>query len=374
MRERAIDEIVQVDSTSVKKRLLKKNENILVGSLAVGRDFPMRVIAEIVDADKMPLDEVIRRGRYYKSQGADIIDIGLSEKDPGKVKELVENLRPLEIPLSIDSMDLENLNEAINSQVDLILSLDRGLIERLSPTDIPVVIIPRVSESSHGGEMLTMLKQDIRLAIEKGFKNPIADPILRPISLGIAGSISDYFVSELTDADSIGLNAALAGVAMECGVSLLFTTEASPKTKGCVRELKTASQMMFLSRKRKTVPKDLGIDLLFLKDKRGIEETPKYDLMEVTAKKGDFTADPMGSFSIGIEENKIRAIHLRNNEADTVVVGESAIDICDTILRLGLISELSHASYLGRELQKAEIGLRSGKKYIQDDSLFSPLF
>jgi dihydropteroate synthase-like protein len=336
------------------------------------------------------LDEVVRRGRYYKSQGADIIDIGLSEKNPGKVKELVENLRPLEIPLSIDSMDLENLNEAINSQVDLILSLDRGLIERLSPTDIPVVIIPRVSESSHGGEMLTMLKQDIRLAIEKGFKNPIADPILRPISLGIAGSISDYFmlgetletpilmgvgnVSELTDADSIGLNAALAGVAMECGVSLLFTTEASPKTKGCVRELKTASQMMFLSRKRKTVPKDLGIDLLFLKDKRGIEETPKYDLMEVTAKKGDFTADPMGSFSIGIEENKIRAIHLRNNEADTVVVGESAIDICDTILRLGLISELSHASYLGRELQKAEIGLRSGKKYIQDDSLFSPLF
>ena len=42
----------------------------------------------------------------------------------------------------------------------------------------------------------------------------------------------------------------------------------------------------------------------------------------------------------------------------------------DTILRLGLVSSLEHAAYLGRELAKAEIALSLKKSYEQDEPLF----
>ena len=35
-----------------------------------------------------------------------------------------------------------------------------------------------------------------------------------------------------------------------------------------------------------------------------------------------------------------------------------------------LVSSLTHASYLGREVEKAETAFRIGKNYIQDESLF----
>jgi dihydropteroate synthase len=37
---------------------------------------------------------------------------------------------------------------------------------------------------------------------------------------------------------------------------------------------------------------------------------------------------------------------------------------------MGLVSRLDHAAYLGSELAKAEIALKTGKEYIQDRGLF----
>jgi dihydropteroate synthase len=35
-----------------------------------------------------------------------------------------------------------------------------------------------------------------------------------------------------------------------------------------------------------------------------------------------------------------------------------------------LVTRLDHAAYLGNELAKAEIALKTGKSYVQDNSLF----
>ena len=40
------------------------------------------------------------------------------------------------------------------------------------------------------------------------------------------------------------------------------------------------------------------------------------------------------------------------------------------VLRLGLVSRLDHAAYLGGELAKAEVALRVGRDYVQDAALF----
>jgi len=42
-------------------------------------------------------------------------------------------------------------------------------------------------------------------------------------------------------------------------------------------------------------------------------------------------------------------------------------------VELGLVSRWDHAAYLGSELTKAEIALRTGKEYIQDKAMFTKL-
>jgi Dihydropteroate synthase and related enzymes len=75
-------------------------------------------------------------------------------------------------------------------------------------------------------------------------------------------------VSELIDADSVGVNAILSGLASELNADILFTPEYSQKCFGSIYELRRASEMMFLSENRGMPPKDLGIDLLLFKEKR----------------------------------------------------------------------------------------------------------
>jgi len=56
-------------------------------------------------------------------------------------------------------------------------------------------------------------------------------------------------VTELIDADSIGIHSILASIATELDASILFTPEFSHKAHDSVNELKTASMMMILAEK-----------------------------------------------------------------------------------------------------------------------------
>ena len=49
-----------------------------------------------------------------------------------------------------------------------------------------------------------------------------------------------------------------------------------------------------------------------------------------------------------------------------VIEGTESATICATILEMGLVSQLDHAAYLGRELARAELSLNSGTRYLQD--------
>ena len=182
------------------------------------------------------------------------------------------------------------------------------------------------------------------------------------------------------DADSVGINALLAGVACEIGVSVLLTTEKSDKARGSVKELAIASKMMFLAKKRGSVPKDFGLDLLILKDKR-IREEP-YDrsveaetqVITATEKHKPFLFDPKGCFKIMIDraDGAIVALHFPTSKPKPTVIikGKTAQEIYAKILEMGLVTVLEHAAYLGTELAKAETALRSGKEYIQENPMF----
>jgi dihydropteroate synthase-like protein len=166
-------------------------------------------------------------------------------------------------------------------------------------------------------------------------------------------------------------------LAYELGANILFTPEFSVKAKGSVRELSTASKMMFLARRRSILPKDLGIDLLVLKEKKWIEEPSiKSDEVEVCKASRDvrFTPDKLGWFKIQLDRDakKIEVIHYRHRDKKlvAVVVGDEVTELYQTIIREKMVGKLEHAAYLGRELEKAEIALRLGRSYVQDEYLF----
>jgi dihydropteroate synthase-like protein len=399
LRERALMFInnFEKDDKNIKK-LLKKPENIMVGKLPVGEDFPMRVLAEIANAPLLNQDELLDRAEYFVKKGADMLDIGmiagenLENNIPEMVRVLKENMG--DIPISIDTLNPAEIEVAVESGVDLILSLDLGNCDEVIPLikekKIPAVILP--TDFSKNWTPRTIIERVN--AIEELMKkcngiNVIADLILDPInSQSIVESIISCYklkkrcnvplffgvgnVTELLDVDSVGANALLSGIAMELGASILFTPEASGKTIGSVHELLISSKMMFLAKNRGSAPKDLGINLLILKDKRKrekiIEDINTPIILGIEDYK--FTQDPCGSFKLMVEHDVITAVHYKNMDPDVSITGQTAKQVYDMIIKKGLVSRVEHAAYLGAELQKAEISLKLGKNYLQDFPLF----
>jgi dihydropteroate synthase-like protein len=188
------------------------------------------------------------------------------------------------------------------------------------------------------------------------------------------------------DADSVGVNATLAGIASELSADILFTPEYSDKARGSTKELRIASEMMALAKARKSSPKDLGLTLLILKEKR---RKPAVQLQnqdrnkdkdadsKLVVAKGDtkWKLDPKGCFRIGICEveeggDRDRKIYAEHVPTGKRIVGETAKEVMDTILRLDIVSMLEHASYLSNELTNAELALRLNRGYEQDEELF----
>jgi dihydropteroate synthase-like protein len=255
--------------------------------------------------------------------------------------------------------------------------------------DVPCVLIPgdRKGRVPHASlERIRILEELIGKA---GDKKVIADPILQPVNAGFTESVKAYAVfrekhptiplllgagnvTELLDADSPGVNALLAGIASELDVDLLFTTEASPKTRGSVEELATAARLMYLSKTRKQSPKDLGIDLLFLKDKRKSEQPTD------PAEKGIISFEALKRPADKLDDryyriyvtDRINAVCYIDKKPLLRITGDKAENIYKELIARGLIKDPGHSAYLGKELYKAETALRLGKNYVQDGELF----
>ncbi|MBM2809747.1 MAG: Tetrahydromethanopterin S-methyltransferase, subunit [Chloroflexi bacterium] len=82
--------------------------------------------------------------------------------------------------------------------------------------------------------------------------------------------------------------------------------------------------------------------------------------------------DPMGFFVVLVDRDG-KQIVVEHYTPDGAVAhriaGADAESLCVALEEWGLISRLDHASYMGRELTKAEFALRNDLQYRQDESL-----
>ena len=121
--------------------------------------------------------------------------------------------------------------------------------------------------------------------------------------------------------------------------------------------------------------KDESIEGVFYKINKKIEKriTAKYHKIK------DWVMDPKGYFLINIDRknNLLRVGYckftkLGNNPVNDMVaeiVGKTAIEIVNTLIKENYISSLQHAGDMGIELCKAELALKYNLTYVQDKDL-----
>ncbi len=396
------DKQLQMAEKSAKKMLFKRH-NFLIGkgkaAVAAGKDFPPRIIGEIADAPLLKDEKIVEIARRYIEGGAEIIDIGMvaGKEMANEVPRLVHTLRDnFDVPISIDTFNKAEIKNAIECEIDLILSINGNTIDEFQNLEVPAVLVPLDPKRGYYPRkpvekveyLLKMVKKSRKLKYER----VIADPILEPVNRGFVESLMSFYelreldpklpilmgignVIELYDADSVGMTALLVGAASELGASLVLTVEASDKTRGNVAEVRRAREMMTISKFRSTFPKDLGLDLLILKEKRKVfdpyDENIEKSLETIRASsKRKFKLDSKGIFKIFVDKSEIVAILYDRRGPKIAIRGKTAGEVCNDIIERGLVGEIEHATYLGRELQKAEIALKTGRSYMQEKELF----
>lgn len=352
------------------KRIREQERNagfdVIIRNTKIGGGSRIKVLAEVMDAHRC--ENIRNVVEYYISSGADIVDLGFGfDATPDDVSRVFSELDDIDHPLAVDSQEPALIRPAL-ARADLVLSLQETNIpavgSNIADAGVAAVVVPGSST----------LKKNLGMAKRAGINCLIADPLLQPVGSGLVASLKGFKdmgyplffgagnVTELIDADSVGVNALLAGMAYETGASIIFTSEHSDKTRGSIREMRRATEMVSLCADR-PYPKDLGIDLLVLKEKRRRREPPlDYDTITPAKRMpGEIDYDPKGNFRIGIEGDQIVAVIQGN-----AVKGTHWEDVLYTLLSHNRVSLLDHAAYLGKELYKAELAIRYGRSFEQD--------
>ncbi len=326
--------------------------------------YDVQIMAEIQDALQLTEAALLSRADYYRTGGADVIDVGITPgSSPDHVARTVQRLKQAGYQVSVDSMVPAIIQEADAAGADYILSLNGSNLELGRTLRAKAVVIPDeegdVTSLWRNAEQMWAWGQEC-----------ILDPIIQPISFGFSRSLTDLYhtreryptaalmmgvhhLSELTDADSTGINALLMGIAQELKLSFVLTTEVAPWARGSVRELDIARRLMHYAVNAGLPPKRLEEGLLTIKESRLLRQD-EATLREMQAA----LTDP--NYRIFVDDRQIYVFN-----ADRFITGA---DI-EAIFGQLAVDEAGHAFYLGHELTKAQLALLLGKNYQQDQPL-----
>ena len=324
----------------------------------------IRILAEINNAPGLPLDEILREARRFQGDGADIIDVGCTpgEEFP-RLGEVVRALTGEGMEVSIDTFDPGEIRTAVDAGARWVLSVNDANLEVAKGLDATVVAIPDF------GKGIESLEPTLERLGAWGTKY-VVDPIIEPIGFGFAQSLGRYLdvrrrwpdvemmmgignITELTSADSTGVNAVLIGFCQELGIRYVLTTEVIPWARGSVREIDVARRLMHYALNHAQLPKHLDDRLVTVKD----PEVLAYGEDELRALQKEIT-DP--NFRIFTDREQIYVFN-----GERFVKGRAIQEIFD---QLG-VDEATHAFYLGKELAKAKLALDLGKTYRQEGRL-----
>lgn len=325
----------------------------------------LRIFSEIVDASKMSVDQILAEGLDLARRGADVIDLGgLPDTPFPHLEDCVRALKGAGLKVSVDSFSIDELTRGAEAGADFLLSLNEETLDLAFETDAVPVLVPMRPDD------LPSLDRAIARMVEAG-RPFMADPILEPIHFGFVDSIARYRdtrarwpqiemmmgtgnLTELTEADSVGITALLVGMCSELAIHNALIVQVSDHTRRTVEEHDAARRVMYAAREDAALPKGYGRALLALHDKRPFVQSPD----EIAAAAAE-VRDP--NYRIAVAQD---GIHVYNRDIHRV-----GTDAMAFFPELSVASDGAHAFYLGAELAKAETAWRLGKRYVQDEAL-----
>ena len=338
------------------------------GQIGIAPDlsqYSVQIFAEIVDAPDLSVDEIVVKANKFKAQGANVIDLGCL---PGKpflhLADSIKALKSAGFKVSVDSMNSDELLLAGKSGADYLLSLTEKTLWIADAVAAAPVLVP-----ANPGNLASLYRA-IEICLKKG-KPFIADAILDPIHFGLTDSIVRYHklrkkypqiqimmgignLTELTDADTTGINAILFGMISELNINAVLATSVSAHAVNAIAEADIARRINYRAKQDDRLPRGYSNGLLGLHDRKPFS----YNAAEVA----EFAAqikDP--SFRIMVSED---GVHVYNRDGLL-----QAIDPFAFYADLKVEKDASHAFYLGVELARAQIAWQLKKRYVQDEEL-----
>jgi dihydropteroate synthase-like protein len=340
------------------------------GRATAARDYgawDIEILAEINNAPRMTREAVRREAERYRDSGADVIDIGCTPGLPfPELGDVVRELVGAGMRVSVDSFDVDEIRMAVQAGASLVLSVNGSnvaIARELSESPVRWVAIPDL------GASIETLEPTIE-KLEAWGVSYLIDPILEPIGMGFMASLERYAnarrrwpdaemlmgignLTELTAADSTGVNALLVAICQELAIRAVLTTEVIPWARGAVREVDVARRLMHYAVTKRTVPKGVDDRLVTVKD----PEVLVYSEAELRALQAAIT-DP--NYRIFADRDAITVFN-----SERFVRGR---DIQEIFAQLA-VDEPNHAFYLGKELAKASLAMTLGKTYRQEGTL-----
>ncbi len=340
------------------------------GRAAAAREYgawDIEIVAEINNAPRLTTEQIRRAASSFREGGVDVIDVGCT---PGRafphLEEVVRDLVGAGLRVSVDTFDRDEIRRAVGAGARLVLSVNGSNVdvaEELAGTGTRVVVVPDL------GAGLATLDPSLE-KLERWGVPYLIDPILEPIGFGFMASLERYAetrrrwpdaemlmgignITELTAADSTGVNALLIAICQELGVRAVLTTEVIPWARGSVREIDVARRLMHHAVTQRTIPKGVDDRLVTVKDPAILA----------------YGEDELRALQAGITDPNFRIFA----DADTITVLNNerfvrGTDIQDIFAQLH-VTEPTHAFYLGKELAKAKLAVTLGKTYRQEGSL-----
>ena len=327
--------------------------------------YDLRIFAEITDAPRLDLDGILRQARDYRRDGADVIDLGCLPATPfPHLEAAIAALHAKGFKVSVDSFESEDLLRGGRAGADFLLSLREDSLWIADETAATPILIP----ARHGD--LASLDRAIAMMRAKG-RDFIADPILDPIHFGFADSLARYHqtrrkhpevemmmgvgnLTELTHADTLGVNAMLLGLCSELDIRAILATQVSKHARTALREADLARRILYAAKRIDSLPKHIDDGLLALHGRKPFPYT-QAELEEF----GKAVRDPSYRIHISAE-----GLHIFNRDGF-----HSAADPFALYPKLGVEDDGGHAFYLGVELGRAQIAWQLGKRYTQDEAL-----
>jgi dihydropteroate synthase-like protein len=325
----------------------------------------VQIFAEIVDAPDLTVDAILAKAKLFQSQGADVIDLGcLPGKPFAHLADTVKSLKSAGFKVSVDSMRADDLLLAGKNGADYLLSLSEHTIWIANEVAATPILIP-----AKPGNMASLYRA-IEHCLKTG-KAFIADPILDPIHFGLTESIVRFRnlrkkypdipimmgvgnLTELTDADTTGINAMLFGLISEMNINAVLATSVSPHAINAIAEADIARRVMYRAKQDNRLPRGYSNGLLGLHDRKPFPYNAE-EIAEMAAQ----IKDP--SFRIMVSD---KGVHVYNREGLNVDIDPFAF-----YPSLGVENDASHAFYLGVELARAQIAWQLKKRYVQDEML-----